>query len=122
MLPSVRRINLAFPGYGREVRQALESPSVCRQVLESKNLFSQYYSPPSGIHLRLLACDVILETCGIEYIKHRKDTFRVSYGLDYLNTGESYQQTLMYDHHLEKFRIDSIGDLIEMESRSGWYT
>lgn len=121
MLPSIRRINLAFPGYGRDARKALESARFCRQVLESKNLFSQYYQPPSGVHLKLLACDIILETCGVEYIKHRRDTSRTSHGLDYLNTGESYQQTLIYDHYLERFRIDGIGDLLEMPSRSGWY-
>ena len=121
MLPSIERINLAFPGYGKEVRKALESPRFCRQVLESKDLFNQYYCPPSRIHLRLLACDIILQTCGIEYIRHRDDTCRVNYGLDFLNVGESYQRTLMYDYRLEKFRIDNLGDILEMPSKLGWY-
>lgn len=36
---------------------------------------------------------------------------------EYVNMGDSYSTTLLYDHHADRFRITSWGDMIEMWER-----
>lgn len=90
--------------------------SLCRVVLEK-------YSNPQK------ALDVISETIlsddgsngfhGVECIRSEKDTMYEFHGIEYLNTGETYQTTLLYDYHTQTYRVQSWGDCVEIQERNG---
>lgn len=112
-LPSVKSLESAFPGYGKELRKCLES------VSHSEIIADQYiqtcHHRPDGISIILSACDLIAETCGVEYIQCKKDGFYIGeqYGLSYLNTGETYATTLIYDHRTDNYRVCDWGTIVE---------
>lgn len=70
--------------------------------------------------LRNMPVDELLETAnellygyGVEYIRHKDDTWRDRYGLEYVNTGGSYDTTIIWDHKRERMIIGSWGDIVE---------
>ena len=57
---------------------------------------------------------------GVEYIAHRNDTPWRSYGLQYVNMGDTYAATIIFDWKSQRFRWPvSWGDIVE--SREGQY-
>jgi len=67
----------------------------------------------SRIHYRFTALDALLQTHGIEYIPHRDDDQHGHYGIDYLNTGDTYTPTICFDNKRRTILIGSWGDIIE---------
>ena len=61
----------------------------------------------------LKVCSGILESCGVEYLPHKKDTFSDSYGISFVNSGDMYTNTVIYDHNSMSFKIACTGDIIE---------
>lgn len=49
----------------------------------------------------------VLAGHGVEYIRDKRG------GISYVNMGDSYAPTVIYDHSARRFRFTSIGDLIE---------
>lgn len=113
MIPSVKTLERLSPGNGRELRRCLESYSYCRQHPAGAARIVECYHPPSKWDVRLTVCDAIMRTHGVEYISHKDDTFRESYGLSYCNTGDTYAPTLVYDHSRGTYRVTSWGDIVE---------
>jgi hypothetical protein len=99
--------------------QALTIQKVIRDQIDPLNFKSvqtwtnQCYNKPSIIELKLVAINEIIEGFGLEYIEHRDDTFRDTLGISYVNLGDSYINTVCYDHSLDEFVYASIGDIIE---------
>jgi hypothetical protein len=113
-LPSIRTLETAFPGKGKELRQALEmTKAQLKQHPAGERRWRECYNPPSCYDLRLHVLDSIAETCGVEYIAHKDDTFHEVHGLEYLNTGETYTPTIVYDHSRKRYRVSSWGDIVE---------
>lgn len=55
---------------------------------------------------------------GVEYVRSKKDTPRYAYGFEYVNMGETYATTLLFDHDTGTFSICSWGGMVESrESR-----
>lgn len=120
MYPSIRRINQAFPGQGAELRKILENYTYARKI--AIDFIDSCYNPPRKYEVKLEALNRIADgACGVEYIAHRDDTFAKNYGLSYLNTGDTYKRTIIYDHYLGSWRVDSWGGIVEMRSRNNWY-
>jgi hypothetical protein len=117
MLPSIKTLDSAFPGHGKELRQALEMRrSQLAQHPAGAARIAECYHPPKTYDVRLHVLDSIAETCGVEYIAHKDDTFTDSYGLDYLNTGDIYGATIIYDHRTGRYRVSSRGYIVERHS------
>jgi hypothetical protein len=77
--------------------------------------------------LKRLPTDQLLERAnilvggyGVEYISHRNDTMRDRLGLEYVNLGDTYDVTFVWDHNLGRLRITSWGDIVE-RAREGVY-
>lgn len=49
----------------------------------------------------------------VDYIDHNKDNYRNLFGIEYINQGDVYINTLMFDYKKERFFISSVGDIIE---------
>ncbi len=69
----------------------------------------------SRVDRALHVMDVALETFGVEYIPSNEDTVYSAYGLAYLNTGDTYVPTVIYDHGKDKWEITSWGDIVEWD-------
>jgi hypothetical protein len=57
--------------------------------------------------------DIAMETHGVEYIKSHQDDYHDAYGISYLNTGDTYAGTILYDHADGTWRLGTWGDEVE---------
>lgn len=69
------------------------------------------------IRTALEVMDKAFGTCGVEYLRVRDDVYCEN-GVDYLNTGETYEPTICYDWKNGCWRCCSWGDLVENSHRS----
>jgi hypothetical protein len=74
---------------------------------------AECYHRPSGVELKLAAINHIIESFGIEYIESVDDNYVDLYGLSYINLGDAYKATIMFDHSTNKFKVSSYGDIVE---------
>lgn len=119
MLPSIKTLDKCFPGKGKLIRQALESIRFCRQHPAGQRRLAECHHPPGSVDLRLTVINDIIGGHGVEYISHRDDGMRDVYGIEYVNLGDTYITTILYDHKLDSFRCSDYGSIIER--REGQY-
>jgi hypothetical protein len=113
MLPSIKTLETLSPGNGKELRKCLEDYSYCRSHPAGAVRIAECFHPPRKYDVRLTVCDAILETCGVEYIAHKDDTFHETYGLSYCNTGDTCAPTLIFNHSTGTYRVAAWGDIVE---------
>lgn len=82
-----------------------------RKVLASNN----------NVYAKMQAADDILEGFGVEYIKHKDDDYCKTLGLEYINMGDSYKPTLIYDYRKQRFLFSTPGDILETEKKLNCY-
>jgi len=78
---------------------------------------NQCYSMPRDSELILQALDEILEGYGVESIdgdSYINSYYRYSRG-SYINTGDTYSQTLVLDHKNDTIHLTSWGDFVETQ-------
>ena len=112
-LPSVRTLESAFPGHGRALRRLLEDDRAVREHPAAIARRRECLHSPSLLDQRLHALNAEAETHGVEYIAHCDDSWRETLGLEYLNTGDPYISTLLFDHLRRSWRVASWGDVVE---------
>jgi hypothetical protein len=101
-LPSLKTITKRFPHLNeddvKEVRRILENychrPIVCLKKLNP-----------------------VLDGCGIEYIADVADDYHDCHGLEFINMGDPYVSTFVYDHRTERLFISCLGDVVEKNPR-----
>ncbi len=109
-LPSIKTLDRAFPGKGRELRKLLESPAAVRAHPAAVRRARECYTPPALHDLRLHALDAVAETYGVEYVAPGHNAR--SPGFEYLNTGNSYAATIIrFDSG--RYAVTSWGDIVE---------
>jgi len=64
----------------------------------------------------LASADMAMRGFGIEYIASNEDTMRTQDGLVYVNMGDAYSTTLIYDYGKGKYLVTSWGDIVERDS------
>ena len=117
MLPSIKTLESAFPGHGKELRQVLEMRrSQLAQHPAGAARLAECFHPPATYDVRMCVLDSIGGTCGVGYIAHKDDTSHESYGIEYLNIGDPYAATIIYDHRSGRYRVSSWGDIVERHS------
>lgn len=112
-LPSIRTLESAFPGHGRALRRLPEDNRAVREHPAAVARRQECLHPPSLLDQRLHALNAEAETHGVEYIAHCDDSWRETLGLKYLNTGDTYTPTLLFDHLRGSWRVCSWGDVVE---------
>ena len=65
------------------------------------------------LQYRFSALNTLLDTYGIEYIGHRDDDQHGHYGITYLNTGDTYIPTIIYNRLTGALSITIWGDIVE---------
>jgi hypothetical protein len=63
----------------------------------------------------LRLADKIMDAHGVEYIQSGEDTMYDKDGLDYVNMGDTYDTTLIFDHRKGRFIVSSWGDIVERD-------
>jgi hypothetical protein len=116
MFPSIKTLERAFPGKGRELRKALEAKRA-ELVLHPAGAarIEECHHPPKTYDVRMHVLNAIAETHGVEYINHKDDTFTQSSGLDYLNTGDTYALTIIRNCATGSYRVAAWGDIVERD-------
>jgi len=74
---------------------------------------AECYNRPAKYDIKLHAINKLIEGFGVEYVAHIDDTQHESQGLDYVNLGDSYTCTVIFDHLESKFVVADIGSIIE---------
>lgn len=78
---------------------------------EGKSL--KYFMQAGQLQAALDYADELLGGSGIEYIESQQDTMRRREGLSYVNMGDTYDTTLIYDHKTGRFYVGAWGDWVE---------
>ena len=63
----------------------------------------------------LKTVSVLLHGYGVEYAPSKQDTYGRGRGLEYVNMGDTYAPTIIYDCLHQRFICASWGDIIESE-------
>ena len=63
----------------------------------------------------LKAVSILLDGYGVEYLPSKLDTHGHGRGLEYVNMGDSYKPTILYDCLIKRFICASWGDIVESE-------
>ena len=115
--PSVKAIERAFPGKGLALRKLLDGRSKTREFASVQKLERECYHAP-GYHYRLTtALNEVAGTHGCEAIWGADSCTQPA--AEYLNTGDTYALTLLYDCRAERWRVTSWGDWLESQERRG---
>lgn len=77
------------------------------------------YNPYNNHEYTMLEIDQLLDGYGVEYITHLDDTHNKSFGYSYVNMGESYAPTIVYNHMRRQYSISCWGDIVESNSKLG---
>jgi hypothetical protein len=118
MLPSIKTLERAFPGKGKELRQALQANrSELAKHPAGADRIQECLHPPKTSDIRMHVLDSIAETHGVEYIAHKDDSFSQAMGIEYLNTGDSYALTIVRFCETGNYRVVSWGDIVERNSK-----
>lgn len=97
---------------------------VIRRIISGKENIDEYPSVVNRIHechymptledLTLTACNQVLEGYGVEPIRGAwVDGFHGDCCAEYVNMGDTYDQTVVYDVRKDKYTITSWGDFVE---------
>ena len=87
------------------------------QYTRVQRWLDQCYHRPSATEVAMEALNEVLGTHGTEAVWSGDSYYKPLFV--YLNTGDSYQMTLIYRYDLERYQVASVGDLIEMFERRG---
>jgi len=72
----------------------------------------------------LTAADEILQKAGlshgVEYIGHSDDSQHEVWGIEYVNMGDTYRVTLLFDHYRNQFDVCSWGDIVETAAEGAY--
>jgi hypothetical protein len=118
MLPSIETLEKAFPGKGKDLRQALQAnrSELAKHPVGAARI-QECLHPPKTSDIRMHVLDSIAETYGVEYIAHKDDSFSQAMGIEYLNTGVTYALTIVRFCETGNYRVASWGEIVEHNSK-----
>lgn len=108
-MPSLARLESAFPGKGAEIRELLKGERKTRDYRSVQDLTRQCYNPPDYAHRLMTALNEILEGYGIECIGGTNG-HPVA---EYVNLGDTYTVTLVRKCETGTVMITTWGDFAE---------
>lgn len=114
--PTYERLEAAFPGKGRELKKVMTGDIDPKEYSDVLDWLEQCHGLPKRVELVMCALNQIIEGHGVEAIfgdrVHWPD-------LEYVNMGDAYTTTLMYDHIDGNYLLTSYGNWIEWRESTG---
>ncbi|HEY5606260.1 MAG TPA: hypothetical protein VIL45_07055 [Thermoplasmata archaeon] len=121
MAPSIKTIREAFPsleeGKAGEIRALLAGKRDPERYESVRKWLSQCYNRPDNDEMILEACNEILGGYGTEAIWDEDS--ELSPVATYVNVGDPYVATILYDCYRGTWRIMGYGDWVELAERRG---
>lgn len=111
--PSIKTIMRL--GVDKQAAQLIKDVMDCK--VDLMNFESGYkrvmecYNYPSRLDVSLHVINDLINGFGVEYIPTKEDTYTISYGIEYINLGDTYTLTVCFFNN--RFSICSWGDIIE---------
>ncbi len=87
------------------------------KLADEMGLLKGFHNLPSRAERIMMIANKLTNSSGVEYVPDRDDTYTSAYGLEYLNQGDTYDTTLIYDKGKGRFFISSWGDEVERHPR-----
>ena len=119
MNPSKAKLEQAFPGHGSKLRDLLTGKLDPMSYPKVAQWVAQCYNTPRQSELVERALDAELGTYGTEIVRgDRWDRFYCDTVAVYLNTGDTYGTTLLFDVPARRWIICDLGTFVEQKSRT----
>ena len=99
-----------------QVRQIIKGRLDPLSFKSVQSWVSQCFNMPSKLELKLCAINEVIEGFGVEYIESVDDSFTDKQGVDFINLGDTYKCTVVFNHATNKFSYTSWGDIVEANS------
>ena len=117
MIPSRKALEAAFPGKGAVLRATLEGSIPCGSYASVRKLRAACRYPPRAQYEMETALNELLEGSGAEALPY--NFAPPNPDAVYINMGDTYTTTLLYDYQRGKWIITSWGEWIERQERRG---
>jgi len=111
------RARFSPPVSGPSVKRIEEGLQISRQQAQAIKDAMNDGKPNKALRLASEATG----NFGVEYIESDQDTMRSREGIEYVNTGDTYNTTLIYDYKTGRFYIGSWGGWVERYPRRFGY-
>lgn len=110
---SLRELKKSNP----EVHHVITGPYAEVKAMAPEEWFKQY-NQPSESAVRLGVADRLLDGYGVEYLRPAKSDspFRVE-GISYVNMGDLYVETVIFDHKKGEYLFTDLGTFLEKNHR-----
>ena len=115
-VPQLKRLKAAFPTVEEKdlvlLRRIIKGELSPRKVPAVDAWFKQCYHKPKRLEMLLAAADALLGGHGVEAVYHGglQDN---GVAAEYINTGDGYNPTLIYDHRKGEVVISDYNSFIE---------
>ena len=116
-LPSVKTLSAVFGDRAKEARELLEMKRKTRDYASVRDWEAQCCNPPSYTERLFCALNEIGDFYGVEAVFSSNDACRPVF--EYLNTGGSYEPTLIYNTPSGTWQVGTWGDKVEALERRG---
>lgn len=104
-----RRKNPASPRPSVKTLSQVVTPAEAKEL---RNMME--YAGPTSV---LRAASRMMDGFDVIYLNSRNDTMRTPDGLEFVNMGDTYNLTLVYDHNKGKYVVTTWGDIVEADAR-----
>ncbi len=111
-LPSVKTLERVFDDRAQEARDILEGKKDPEDYESVKEWVKQCFNCPARLEMMLKALNEISESYGVEAVWSDKFS-AICPSFVYLNTGDTYSQTLVYSYESNSFMVSTLGDVVE---------
>lgn len=113
--PSIKTLSQVFsnPEQAKKILQMTRNELLQTPAGSARN--AECYNPPKTYDLRLVVLNALENSFhGVEWLEADKGVY---VGASYLNTGDTYNTTLIYWN--QSYRVQSVSDFIETMQRQG---
>lgn len=117
MLPSIKRLLHHFPHKGTELRNILTGRTDPESYPAVKDWLEKCRHRPRYIDLQMAALNAALEGHGVESLQ--KDGTFGTPEMQYVNMGDTYNTTIIWDDGRQAWFVESWGDWVEKAERRG---
>ena len=121
MIPSVKLLSRYFDrDQAKRIRRIMEIPTVADSYESVQRWVSQCYNPPRWIERAMRALNEEMHGFGVECIKGEYiDKFWDDVIATYVNMGDTYNTTILFDTRTDLFKVTSHGDWVESYEKKG---
>jgi len=116
MTPSIKTLEKAFPGKGKDLRALLDGSKDPIEYSNVADWVAKCHHDPSRIEQTICAVDQVIDGFGTLAIfgdrVYRPD-------MEYVDMGDSYTTTIIYDYIDDRYMVTSYGDWIEWRESKG---